>query len=128
MVETALSTRKTNSLAILLALSAFEALVSLIAYFANRSEAESAWLLGYSKGRLAIGLVFLLVVFAGWVLLAWVSVWIPYGFTFGIALFNVVIAAFIFGAVMWVKGMINALSGRMSLLPLFGQMANRILL
>jgi uncharacterized membrane protein len=79
--------------------------------------------------RQSIGLfVFLLVVFAGWLLLAWVSVWIPYGFTFGIALFNVVIAAFIFGAVMWVKGMINALSGRMSLLPLFGQMANRILL
>jgi uncharacterized membrane protein len=79
--------------------------------------------------RQSIGLFgFLLAVFGVWIVIAWLTVWIPYAFTLGIALFNVVIAAFAFGLVVWIMGIVNALRGRMALLPIFGQTANRLLL
>jgi uncharacterized membrane protein len=75
--------------------------------------------------RQAIGLfLFLIVVFAGWVVVGWVLAWIPFMLIFSVALFTLVISAFIFGLATWVIGMSNALRGRMVLLPLFGKVAN----
>lgn len=77
--------------------------------------------------RQSIGLfVFLAATFAGWVALTWILGWIPFGFMVGIAFFTLVIVAFIFGIVAWVTGIVQALQGRMKLLPLFGKIANSI--
>ena len=77
--------------------------------------------------RQSIGLfMFLAASFAACVVVTWALGLIPFGFMIGIALFTMVITAFIFGIVAWVTGIIHALQGRMVLLPLFGKMANSI--
>ena len=77
--------------------------------------------------RQSIGLfVFLAASFAAWVIVTWALGLMPFGFMIGIALFTMVITAFIFGIVAWVTGIIHALQGRMVILPLFGKMANSI--
>lgn len=75
----------------------------------------------------AVGLVvFLLVTFISWAVIAWLSGWIPYAFIFGNALFALVIAAYVFGCFAWIAGIANAARGRVALLPIFGKTANRI--
>jgi hypothetical protein len=44
----------------------------------------------------------------------------------GIALFAIVIAAYFYGLVAWIWGLINAFSYRQAPLPLFGQWASRL--
>ena len=77
--------------------------------------------------RQSIGLfIFLAATFAAWAVITWVLGWIPFGFMVGVALFTMVITAFIFGIIVWVTGIVHALNGRMVLLPLIGKMANSI--
>lgn len=70
--------------------------------------------------------LFLIVVLAGWALVAWILAWIPYAFVVSIALFPLVIAAYFYGFVALLLGLRNALSARAVPLPLFGERANRL--
>jgi len=77
--------------------------------------------------RQSIGLcLFLVGALAGWAVVAWVLAWIPYAAVLSIALFAIVIAAYVFGVLAWILGLVNALSGRLAPLPLFGQWASRL--
>src|SRR5512147_16398 len=67
----------------------------------------------------------LVVVLAGWAVVAWILAWVPYLAVISIALFAVVIAAYFFGVVAWILGMINAFRNRLAPVPLFGGFANR---
>ncbi len=70
--------------------------------------------------------LFLLGALIGWAVVAWILAWIPYMGAVGIALFTLVIAAYLFGAVAWVMGVIQALRKHASPLPVFGKRANRL--
>jgi uncharacterized membrane protein len=75
----------------------------------------------------SIGLVlFLATTAASWVLIGWALAWIPYVAVLSIALFAIVLVAFIYGFVAWLLGLSNALSARMAPLPLFGEWASRL--
>jgi uncharacterized membrane protein len=77
--------------------------------------------------RQSIGLfLFLTLTGVAWIVVTWILTWIPFGFLFGVALFTLVIMAIVVGAVAWILGMINALRGRVALLPIFGQMASHL--
>jgi uncharacterized membrane protein len=77
--------------------------------------------------RQSIGLfLFLIGTMVGWAVIAWVLAWIPYMAVVSIALFAIVMAAYLFGVVAWLLGLSNALSNRSAPLPLFGQWANRL--
>jgi uncharacterized membrane protein len=75
----------------------------------------------------AIGLVlFLFATTLGWVVVGWVVAWIPYMSVLSIALFALVLAAYLYGFVAWLIGLSNALRARTVPLPLFGKWANRL--
>ena len=75
----------------------------------------------------SIGLVvFLAATTAGWLVAGWALAWIPYVFVLSVALFALVIAAYIYGVVAWVLGMRNAARARLAPLPLFGEWARRL--
>jgi uncharacterized membrane protein len=77
--------------------------------------------------RQAIGLFLVLVgILIGWLVIAWIVVWIPYLGTLSAALFTIVMAAYFFGFVAWVLGIINVLRNRMTPLPWFGRWANHL--
>jgi uncharacterized membrane protein len=77
--------------------------------------------------RQSIGLaMFLVATTAGWAVVGWVLAWIPYMAVLSIALFAIVIAAYLYGIVAWILGLSNALSARQTPLPLFGQWASRL--
>ena len=77
--------------------------------------------------RQAIGLVvFLIVTFMSWAVLAWLLAWIPYLDVLSIALFALVVGAYLFGIVAWLLGIYNAFCDRQSPLPLFGRWASRL--
>lgn len=77
--------------------------------------------------RQAIGLVlFLALVLGGWALVMFVISWVPYGFLVANALFALVLAAFIFGVIALVSGIVNASRGKPSVLPIFGRRALRL--
>jgi len=77
--------------------------------------------------RQSIGLVlFLIATTVGWAVVGWVLAWIPYLSVLSIALFSIVIVAYIYGVVAWILGLYNAFSALQSPLPLFGQWANRL--
>ncbi len=77
--------------------------------------------------RQSIGLfLFLAGTMAGWAAIAWVLAWIPYMAALSMALFTIVIAAYLYGIVAWILGLINALSNRLAPLPWFGRWANRL--
>lgn len=77
--------------------------------------------------RQSIGLfLYLIVIFAGWGVLTWALSWIPWGFLIGVVLFTLVIVAAAAGVVAWIVGIINALRGRVALLPIFGAAAHRL--
>jgi len=77
--------------------------------------------------RQAVGLVvFLIAALAGWAVVAWVFAWIPFLLPVSVTLFALVIAAFLFGAMAWVVGVVNAARGRAVILPVFGAWASRI--
>ncbi|MFL5801198.1 MAG: DUF4870 domain-containing protein [Roseiflexaceae bacterium] len=61
-----------------------------------------------------------------WAVVAWVAAWIPLaGAVVGLALFALVIAAYIGLAVSWGVGMVFALQGRTRPVPLVGSWATR---
>jgi uncharacterized membrane protein len=75
----------------------------------------------------AIGLVlFLVLVFAGWAVAGYLLAMIPYLAIIASVMFTLVIAAFIFGLVAWIMGMLNALRGIIAFLPIFGHKANTL--
>lgn len=77
--------------------------------------------------RQSLGLfIFLLAVFLGWAVLAALISLFPYAVLISVALFTLVIFAFLFGIVAWLLGIANALRGRMAMLPVFGRFASRI--
>jgi len=75
----------------------------------------------------SVGLgIFLIGTFLLWVVVAWLIALLPYMAVFGITLFTLVIAAYIYGFVLWVKGILNVLRSEMNPLPGIGQRANRL--
>lgn len=91
-------------------------------YFAARSNQLAVYHM-----RQAIGLfAFLAAAVIVWGAVAWVLAAIPFMAVVGMALFALVIVAYLYGAVAWLWGMVNALSNRMVALPIFGKWANRL--
>jgi uncharacterized membrane protein len=77
--------------------------------------------------RQSLGLVvFLVAATAGWAVVGWVLAWIPYLSVLSIALFAIVIAAYFYGVIAWILGLINAFSALQTPLPLFGHWASRL--
>ena len=77
--------------------------------------------------RQAIGLfLFLIVTLMAWGVVSWLLAWIPYLDILSIALFALVVGAFLYGVVAWLFGIYNALCERESPLPLFGRLASRL--
>ena len=77
--------------------------------------------------RQAIGLfVFLIVTLVAWAVVGWLLAWIPYLNILSIALFALVVGAYLFGIVAWLFGIYYALADRESPLPLFGRLASRL--
>jgi uncharacterized membrane protein len=75
----------------------------------------------------SIGLVlFLIITSASWVAAGWLLAWIPYMVILSMALFAIVIVAYLYGIVAWILGLSNALNARMAPLPIFGQWADRL--
>ncbi len=71
--------------------------------------------------RQSVGVVlFLIGSLLSWAVIAWLLAWLPYMGAVGIALFTLVIAAYLFGVICWVIGIINALRGQMTPLPGIG--------
>ncbi|MEO8612329.1 MAG: hypothetical protein ABI690_30820 [Chloroflexota bacterium] len=74
-----------------------------------------------------IGLaLFLIASLLLWAVVAWIIAWIPYAAVLGITLFAIVMMAYIYGFVVWLMGMNNALHNRLVKLPFFGEWANRL--
>ena len=75
----------------------------------------------------SIGIVaFVLGMTGAWAVVAWLLAWIPFGAVFSVALFAIVVAAYILAVVMWVGGMVNALRGKIALVPIVGRWAERL--
>ena len=94
----------------------------LYVYFFQRKNSFALYHL-----RQAIGLVvFLIVTLMAWAVVGWLLAWIPYLDILSIALFALVVAAYLYGIVAWLFGIYNALGDRESPLPLFGRLASRL--
>ncbi len=77
--------------------------------------------------RQAVGLCLVLVLaFVGWAVITWVLAWIPLLDIVGVALFTVVITAYLYGVLAWIMGIVNALRCRIAPLPVFGRWASRL--
>jgi uncharacterized membrane protein len=77
--------------------------------------------------RQAIMLVaFVVIASAVWAGVTWLLAWIPLGAVVGIAFFSLVMAAWAFGVIAWLIGMVNALRGQMVALPIVGGWVNRL--
>lgn len=77
--------------------------------------------------RQSIGLVvFLIGTLVIWSVVAWVLAWIPLMAVLSVAFFAVVIAAYFYGAVAWVMGLLRALNNQLTPLPIFGRWASRL--
>lgn len=61
-----------------------------------------------------------------WAVIDWVLAWIPFMVTLSMGLFTIVIAAYLFGFVAWILGIIHALRNQLIPLPLFGRWASRL--
>lgn len=75
--------------------------------------------------RQSIGLfLFLVGALVVWAVIGWVIAWIPYIAVLSVGLFTIVIAAYFYGVVAWLLGMIHALRNQLTPLPLFGRWAD----
>ena len=96
---------------------------ALYVLFARRNDKLAVY-----HARQSLGLaLFALAAFIVWVVLAWLLTWIPYvGFILGMALFSLVIAAYLvlFGSCL--AGMKSALHEKMQPVPIFGNVASRL--
>jgi uncharacterized membrane protein len=80
----------------------------------------------HAKQSLGITLL-AIAVFVIWIVVAWIIAWIPYvGFIFAMALFSLVIAAYLVLAIVYILGMKYALDEKMQPVPIFGGLAERI--
>ena len=94
----------------------------LYVYFFQRKNSFALYHL-----RQAIGLVlFLVVTLVAWAVVGWLLAWIPYLNILSIALFALVVSAYLFGIVAWLFGIYYALSDKESPMPLFGRIASRL--
>ena len=94
----------------------------LYVYFFQRKNSLALYHL-----RQAIGLVvFLIVTVIAWGVVGWLLAWIPYLSVLSIALFALVVSAYLFGIVAWLFGIYYALCDRESPLPLFGRWASHL--
>lgn len=77
--------------------------------------------------RQSVGLVlFLIGALVVWAVVGYLLAIIPYMAIFSAALFTIVIAAYIFGFVTWIMGIVNAFKGQSMPLPIFGRWASRL--
>jgi uncharacterized membrane protein len=77
--------------------------------------------------RQSIGLwLFLLGTLVVWGVIAWALVWLPYMSALAVALFTIVMAIYLFGAAVWLTGLIRALKKQATPLPVFGRWAERL--
>jgi uncharacterized membrane protein len=75
----------------------------------------------------SVGLfLFLIAALVTWMIVAYVLAWLPLMAALSAALFTVVMVVYIYGAVAWIIGLINALKNRESRLPVFGRWADRL--
>ena len=75
--------------------------------------------------RQSVGLfLFLVTILVGWAVVAWILVWIPYFGVLSAALLTMVIAAYFFGVVAWILGVVYALRNRTVPLPGIGRWVN----
>jgi uncharacterized membrane protein len=89
----------------------------LVVFLAARESKLARFHLKQSAGIL----LFLVVSVVGWYVLAWVMALVPWlGMMLSIVAFTLVIVAFISAAVIWIIGIVNALRGRLTPLPLIG--------
>jgi uncharacterized membrane protein len=61
--------------------------------------------------------------FAGWLVIGWLIMWIPLGGVLSFGLFGLVIAGWLFAFVVWIIGMVRALKGEVAALPMVGRWA-----
>jgi uncharacterized membrane protein len=77
--------------------------------------------------RQSLGLVIFIVgTFLAWLVAGYLLSLIPYMIVFTVSLFSLVISAAVFSIIAWIMGMVNALKGRVVILPLFGNFANSL--
>jgi uncharacterized membrane protein len=77
--------------------------------------------------RQSIGLfLFVILITLAWGLATWLLAWIPYAFIFAIVLFTFPLIAYIFSAIAWITGMVNALRCLEAPLPIVGSYSNRL--
>jgi hypothetical protein len=94
----------------------------LYVYFLQRENVSAMFHL-----RQSIALcLFLIGTVLLWAVVAWLLAWIPFLAILGIALFALVIAAWLFGFVALVLGLVNALRNRLAPLPGLGRWADRL--
>lgn len=75
----------------------------------------------------SIGLVlFLIAVFVAWVIVAYIIALVPYLAVLSAALFSLVIAFWLYGALMLIAGILQALRSQSDPLPIFGRWAARL--
>lgn len=79
--------------------------------------------------RQSLGIFLLAVLMSiAWVVAGWIVIWIPVaGPAFAAALFTLVIATYIILFVCWIKGMVNALKGKMDPVPIVGASIAKVL-
>ena len=100
-------------------LAYFLSLVGAIYVLFFRPKKEQ-FALYHAKQSLGIQLIALALLLA-WFIVMWILAWIPYiGFIFGIALFSLVIAAYIMLTISCISGMVNALQLKKQPVPVVG--------
>ncbi len=80
----------------------------------------------HAKQSLGIALI-ATGIFVAWVVFGWIISWIPYvGFIFAMALFSLVIAAYLVLFVCWIMGMRYTLEEKMQPVPIVGGIIIRL--
>jgi uncharacterized membrane protein len=76
----------------------------------------------------SLGITILAIaVFIAWVVIGWIIAWIPYlGFIFAMALFTLVIAAYLVLIIGYIIGMMYALDDKMQPVPIVGELVSRL--
>jgi uncharacterized membrane protein len=98
-------------------------LVGCLYVFLLRREDEFAL---YHAKQAAVILLTALVTPIIWGGVAWLLSWLPFGFLLGVALFTLVIAAYLFLVGLWLLGMLYVSQSQTKPLPLIGQWAKWI--
>jgi uncharacterized membrane protein len=79
----------------------------------------------HAKQSLAIVLTALIVPLI-WGAVAWILVWLPFGFLLAMALFSLVIAAYIYLVGLWLLGIVYVSQNKIHSLPVIGSWAKRL--